>query len=100
MAQLGCRTIDELVGRVDRLKVRAAIDHWKAKGLDYSAILHEPRLAPGTARGKSKQQDNRLEQPRANELIAACRRALNHQLPVTSSGRSPNRHRAVGPLPA
>jgi glutamate synthase (NADPH/NADH) large chain len=54
MAALGFRTMDEMVGRVDRLKVRAAIDHWKAKGLDYSAILHEPRMAPGSARRKTQ----------------------------------------------
>ena len=47
MAALGFRTMDEMIGRVDRLKVRDAIDHWKAKGLDYSAILHEPQDGAG-----------------------------------------------------
>ena len=79
MAELGFRTMDEMIGRVDRLKVREAIDHWKAKGLDYSAILHEPRMAPGGARRKTQPQDHRLEQAMDNELIEACRDALEHK---------------------
>ncbi len=43
MAKLGFRTIDEMIGRVDRLDVEPALDHWKARGLDFSAILHRPR---------------------------------------------------------
>ena len=42
MAQLGFRTLDEMVGRVDMLETRTAIDHWKAKGLDFSSILYNP----------------------------------------------------------
>ena len=42
MAQLGFRTIEEMVGRVDRLEARKAVDHWKAKGLDFSKILYQP----------------------------------------------------------
>src|SRR5881398_1542312 len=44
MAQLGFRTVDEMIGHVERLNVRPAVDHWKAKGLDYSAILYRPDL--------------------------------------------------------
>jgi glutamate synthase (NADPH/NADH) large chain len=98
MAQLGFRTIDEMVGRVDRLKVREAIDHWKAKGLDYSAILHEPKVAPGGARRRTEAQDHRLEQALDNELIAACRDALERQLPVELSRPIRNVHRAVGTM--
>ena len=46
MAQLGFRTLDEMIGRVDRLDVRAAVDHWKARGLDFAAILHRPAVGP------------------------------------------------------
>src|SRR4029434_9008378 len=45
MARLGFRTLEEMIGRVDRLNFRKAVDHWKAKGLDFSAILHEPSVA-------------------------------------------------------
>ena len=44
MAKLGFRTVSEMVGRVDRLDTRAAIAHWKAKGLDFSTILHRPEM--------------------------------------------------------
>ncbi len=43
MARLGFRTIDDMVGRVDRLEVRSDIDHWKANKLDFSALLAEPK---------------------------------------------------------
>jgi glutamate synthase domain-containing protein 3 len=98
MAQLGFRTLDEMVGRVDRLKVRGAIDHWKAKGLDYSAILHEPKMAPGAARRKTRAQDHGLEQALDNELIAACGDALEHRRPVVLSRPIRNVHRAVGTM--
>src|SRR5689334_14418823 len=75
MAALGFRTIDEMVGRVDCLKVRNAVDHWKARGLDYSAILHAPKAAPGVARRRTQAQDHGLAQALDNDLIAASREA-------------------------
>jgi len=98
MAQLGFRTIDEMVGRVECLKVRGAIDHWKAKGLDYSAILHAPKTSPGVARRKMRAQDHGLEQALDNELIAACGDALEHGRPVALSRPIRNVHRAVGTM--
>ena len=62
MAQLGFRTINEMVGRVDRLDTRKAIDHWKAKGLDFSAILHKPRGARAVKTYCAEPQDHGLEQ--------------------------------------
>ena len=63
MAQLGFRTMDEMIGRVDCLKVRAAIEHWKAKGLDYSAILHAAqdarRAAPAGRRSHRTMDSSR-----------------------------------------
>src|SRR5678816_301323 len=46
MASLGFRTMDEMIGRADRLDVRRAVNHWKAKGLDLSAILYQPVVGP------------------------------------------------------
>ncbi|HEV3057900.1 MAG TPA: glutamate synthase large subunit [Vicinamibacterales bacterium] len=96
MAELGFRTLDEMVGRVDRLKVRDAIDHWKAKNLDYSAILHVPVIAPGTARRRTRAQDHGLDQALDNELIVACADALERRQPVALSRPIRNVHRAVG----
>jgi len=98
MAHLGFRTMDEMIGRVDCLKVRGAIDHWKARGLDYSAILHEPKMAPGAARRKTRAQDHGLEQALDNEVIEACGPALEHRLPVALARPIRNVHRAVGTM--
>jgi glutamate synthase domain-containing protein 3 len=98
MAALGFRTMDEMIGRVDRLKGRAAVDHWKANGLDYSAILHQPRLAPGAARRKMRAQDHGLEQALDHELIAACGSALDDRQPVALERPIRNLHRAVGTM--
>jgi glutamate synthase domain-containing protein 2/glutamate synthase domain-containing protein 3 len=98
MAQLGFRTMDEMIGRVDCLKVRQAVDHWKAKGLDCSVMLHQPALAPGVARRKMRAQDHALDQALDNELIAACGDALEHRRPVILNYPIRNVHRAVGTM--
>jgi len=98
MARLGFRTMDEMIGHVECLQVRQAVDHWKARGLDYSAILHAPRLAPGVARRKMRDQDHRLGDALDNELIAACADALEHKRPVAFSRSIGNEHRAVGTM--
>jgi glutamate synthase domain-containing protein 3 len=98
MAQLGFRTIDEMVGRVDCLKVRNAVDHWKARGLDYSALLEAPKTAPGVARRKTQAQDHGLAQALDNELIAASRRALEERQPVVLHQPIRNVHRAAGTM--
>ena len=98
MAQLGFRTIDQMIGRVDCLKAGRALDHWKAGGLDYSAILHQPNLAPGAARRHTQAQDHGLWQALDNELIVACGAALEHRRPVVLSRPIRNAHRAVGTM--
>src|SRR5215471_15353731 len=50
MAQLGFRTLNEMVGRTDKLEMRKAVDHFKAKGLDFSKILHQPGVAETVGR--------------------------------------------------
>jgi len=47
MAQLGLRKFEDMVGRVDRLGVRKAIEHWKARGLDFSAVFRQPDTSGG-----------------------------------------------------
>jgi glutamate synthase (ferredoxin) len=61
MAQLGFRTVEEMVGRVDRLEARKAVDHWKAKGLDFSNLLYQPDAGPETGRYCQIPQDHGLE---------------------------------------
>ncbi len=60
MARLGFRTFDEMIGRVERLDTAAAIDHYKARGLDFSAIFHRPPIPPGTPLRRTREQADRL----------------------------------------
>ena len=76
MAHLGFRTIDEMIGRVDKLDVRSAVQHWKAKGIDLSAVLHAPKAPPGVQPRCVHPQDHGLDQALDNELIRACAPAL------------------------
>ena len=77
MAQLGFRTMDEMIGRVDALDMRQAVSHWKASGIDLSQILHEPVVPDGTPRHQVIAQDHGLQDALDRELIGACAPALD-----------------------
>jgi len=98
MAELGFRTMDEMIGRVDRLNVRPAIDHWKARGLDYSALLHDPVVPMAEARRCTTEQDHGLGAALDNELIASCREALEYRTPVSIARPIRNVNRTVGTM--
>jgi glutamate synthase (ferredoxin) len=99
MAALGFRTVEEMIGRVDRLNFREAVDHWKARGLDFSAILHQPvEPETGSALHCTTRQDHGLGEALDNELIAKCSEALEHQLPVSLSLPIRNVNRTVGTM--
>ncbi len=87
MASLGFRTIDEMIGRVDRLDVRQAVSHWKARGLDVTADPPRADVQPGAARRRVTSQDHGLDEALDNELIERCRPALEHGTPVTCACR-------------
>jgi glutamate synthase (NADPH) large chain len=97
MATLGFRTMDEMIGRVDRLHVRPAVEHWKARGLDLSTILYEPVMPPDVARRCVTTQDHGLARSLdATTLIPACRDAIEHGKPVELSMPIRNVNRTVG----
>jgi glutamate synthase (ferredoxin) len=98
MAELGFRTMDEMIGRVDRLDVKAAVDHWKARGLDLSSILHQPEVAPGTAQRCVTVQDHGLDQALDHKLIAECRPALEARRRVEITLPIRNVNRTVGTM--
>jgi glutamate synthase (ferredoxin) len=79
MAALGFRTMDEMIGRSDRLNFRKAVDHWKAKGLDFSNILYQPEVAADAPRRKVVEQDHGLDNALDNYLIAQCQEVLGAQ---------------------
>src|SRR4051794_32536964 len=62
MARMGFRTMDEMIGRVDMLEGRSAIEHWKASGIDLSAILHNPQVPGRVGRRCLISQDHGLNQ--------------------------------------
>jgi glutamate synthase (ferredoxin) len=98
MAQLGFRTMDEMIGRVDRLNVRPAVEHWKARGLDFSSILYDPPVADGEPRRRVRAQDHGLAAALDNELIARCGPAIEHGTPVSLEGPIRNVNRTVGTM--
>ena len=98
MAQLGFRTLDEMIGRVDKLDMRKAIDHWKARGLDFSTILHQPEAPERVAVRRVQPQDHGLEKALDNRLIELCREALEGQKPVELSLPIRNTNRTVGTM--
>jgi glutamate synthase domain-containing protein 2/glutamate synthase domain-containing protein 1/glutamate synthase domain-containing protein 3 len=94
MAELGFRSIDEMVGQVDRLEMNGAIDHWKAKGLDYSKILYRPKVGPEVGTYCTIKQDHQLERsldithilPQAQPAIQEGK-AVEIDLPVINTNR-------------
>jgi len=98
MAQLGFRTFDEMVGRMDRLDMCKAIDHWKAKGLDYSRILHMPETAPDEKVYNCESQDHGLDQALDNRLIEQATPALERGEPVRIETPVKNTNRSVGAM--
>ena len=98
MAYLGFRTLDEMIGRADCLDVEQAVDHWKAKGLELSPLLHQPDLPPSVARRCVTAQDHGLAGSLDNSLIVKCRKALDSRTPVEFTSPIQNSDRTVGTM--
>ena len=98
MAKLGFRTVDEMVGRVDRIDAAVADVHWKAKGIDLSSILYSPTLPSRVARRRMQAQDHGLDMALDHALIAKAAPALRSKVPVTGSFAIRNVHRTVGAM--
>src|SRR3989442_8470936 len=98
MAALGFRTMDEMIGRVDCLGAQPALDHWKARCVDLGAILHNPDVAPTTARRRVREQDHGLAAALDNSLIALCAEAIEEMKPVELDMPISNPNRTVGTM--
>ena len=98
LASLGFRTVEEAVGQVEMLDVTDAVDHWKAHGLDLSAILHLPPLAPDAVRHRRSEQDHGLDRALDQMLIQLAEGALTDARPVTIDIPIRNVNRTVGTL--
>lgn len=99
MAELGFRTINEMVGHVECLDSLDAVDHWKAKGIDLTSVFHKPDVEPGVGTYCQKKQDHGLEYALDNtHLLKLCRPALNNGEPVRLDLPITNVNRVVGTI--
>jgi glutamate synthase (NADPH) large chain len=96
MAELGFRTFQEMVGRSDKLVAREGIEHWKANGVDLSAILYCPEAGENVAIHHAEEQDHNLGDSLDNELIERCEPALENKENVRFSMPIENTRRTVG----
>ena len=99
MAKLGFRTMNEMIGQASRLDVAQAVDHWKAKGLDFSKILYQPARGPEVSLHAIRGQDHGLERSLdRTTLVPACQAALDTGAPIELSLPIRNVNRTVGTI--
>ncbi len=99
MAELGFRTLDEMVGRSDVLDTEAAITHWKAQGIDLSSMLYQPLVDDDFGRIQTIEQDHALDQTLdATELIPLCAAAIEKGEPIEAQLPIRNSNRATGTM--
>ncbi len=99
MARLGFRTIDEMVGRSDRLEMRPAVDHWKARNLDLSRVLAQPEVPASYGRRHSVAQEHAVEASLdAMTLLDLCAPALTEGHRVSATLPIRNVNRVVGTM--
>ncbi len=98
MAQLGFRTLDEMIGRSDLLDMKRAIRHYKAKGLDFSKIFYRPPVGCDVAVRKVRDQDHGLEKALDQELLPLAAPALERGEPVEIEMPVKNINRTVGTI--
>lgn len=96
MAELGFKTIDEMVGQSDRLQVNKAIKHWKAKGLDFSKVLMKPELPDGESYRCIAPQEHDFSMSIDHELIKNAQNAIENKKPVDLFAHIKNSNRTVG----
>jgi glutamate synthase (ferredoxin) len=99
MAKLGFRTLNDMVGRTDKLSPWKAIEHWKARGLDLTPILHQPSVAPDVGRYRQQAQDHGLEKSLdVTKLLGLCQPAIERGEKVEVELEIRNVHRVVGTI--
>ncbi len=98
MANLGFRTVNEMIGRVDKINMTKAVSHWKAKGVDLSRILYSVAPKPGVAIHHREKQNHGLESALDHDLIAAAKPSIEHGQPVRLERSVRNVDRTVGAM--
>ncbi len=98
LAELGFRSLEELIGQSQHLEMDAAIKHWKNQGLDYSRILYKPELGPEIATRRIQGQDHGLDKQLDNKLLTMATPALEKKQPVTIELPIRNSNRTFGTM--
>ncbi len=98
MAEMGFRTVEEMIGRVERIDMNRAIHHWKTDGIDLSRLLHQVEPWAGKTLFHTETQDHGLSAALDNELIEACQPALERGEPVQISRPIRNLNRTTGAM--
>jgi glutamate synthase (NADPH/NADH) large chain len=98
MAELGFRTFDEMIGRSDLIDMSKGVEHWKARGLDFTRVLYQPPMPASVARHHCESQDHRLARALDHQLIEGAKPALEKRQPVRLAHRIRNAHRSVGAM--
>ena len=98
MAQMGYRNLTEMTGQMQMLDKDRAIEHWKAKGLDFSRLFHKPEAGPGVGIFHSEYQNHNLEQVLDRTLIAQAQPAITRGAPVKIEARIKSKDRTAGAM--
>ncbi|MCC2029006.1 glutamate synthase large subunit [Microbacterium sp. YMB-B2] len=98
LSELGFRSLDEIIGRADLIEADAAIEHWKADGLDLAPILEGPEFPASEPRRHGRDQDHELDEHFDVQLIAMAKDALEDRAPVVIELPIRNTERAVGTM--
>ena len=98
MAELGVRTINELIGRADLLDTKKGIEHWKARGLDFSRVFHLPDIPADVPRYNTESQDHGLEKALDHRLIELAQPALERGEKVSIDMPIRNINRTAGTM--
>ncbi len=98
MAEMGFRTVEEMIGRVDRIDMKKTIGHWKAEGIDLSRLLHRVELPEGMPLHHTGEQDHGLAAALDQDLIAAARPAIDSGETVVVEREIRNVNRTVGAM--
>ena len=98
MAEIGLRKVDDMIGRTDLLEFAPSMKHWKANGLDFSAILHRPKVAKSVHPRCTMKQDHGLDRALDNKLLQLAKPALENKRPVEDRIAIYNTNRTVGTI--
>ena len=98
MSQLGFRTVREMVGRTDMLDVNAAVGHWKAKGLDLSALLHVPDVSDRVAKHNVEEQNHQLDDVMDHQIISMTQQSRSNETKISLEQPIKNHNRSVGAM--